>query len=99
VFLAPNDYSANFIDVVTPAGATITLDGRFLSLDRATDIADGFEIVRVPLAGINASAQGAYVLTSSVPVGLQVLGYGEYTSYQYPGGLNLNPIAPAPLPR
>jgi hypothetical protein len=39
------------------------------------------------------------VLTASVPVGLQVLGYGEYTSYQYPGGLNLSQIAPAPLPR
>jgi hypothetical protein len=30
------------------------------------------------------------------PVGLQVLGYGKYTSYQYPGGLNLGKIAPPP---
>jgi hypothetical protein len=99
VFLAPNDYRANFIDIVTPTGATITLDATFLDLSRSIVIADGYEILRVPLAGVNPSGQGAHVLTASVPVGLQVLGYGEYTSYQYPGGLNLNPIAPAPLPR
>jgi hypothetical protein len=29
-------------------------------------------------------------------VGIQVLGYGLYTSYQYPGGLNLEIIAPPP---
>ncbi len=41
------------------------------------------------------------MLTASAPVGIQVLGYGAYTSYQYPGGLNLvdhrAPAAPAPL--
>jgi hypothetical protein len=26
-----------------------------------------------------------------------VLGYGSYTSYQYPGGLNLKRIAPPPI--
>ncbi len=99
VFLAPDDYTANFIDIVTPTGATITLDGTFLNLNRATDIADGYEVLRVPLAGVNPAGQGAHVLTASAAVGLQVLGYGEFTSYQYPGGLNLNQIAPAPLPR
>ena len=36
------------------------------------------------------------MLVSSKPVGLQVLGYGEYTSYHHPGGLNLTEIAPPP---
>jgi hypothetical protein len=31
-------------------------------------------------------------------VGIQVVGYGSYTSYQYPGGLNLTLIAPPPPP-
>ncbi len=99
VFLAPDDYSASFIDVVTPAGAAIALDGALLDVNRMTPIADGYGVVRVPLDGVNPSGKGAHVMTSSVPVGLQVLGYGEYTSYQYPGGLNLNKIAPPPLPR
>jgi hypothetical protein len=38
------------------------------------------------------------VLVSDKPVGLQVMGYGSYTSYQYPGGLNLGLIAPPPPP-
>jgi hypothetical protein len=37
------------------------------------------------------------VLTASAPSGIQVLGYGAYTSYQYPGGLNLGRIAPVPV--
>jgi hypothetical protein len=36
------------------------------------------------------------VLTSGKPVGLQVMGYGAYTSYMYPGGLDLSQIAPPP---
>jgi hypothetical protein len=35
---------------------------------------------------------------SSPPVALQVLGYGFATSYQYPGGLNLQLVAPPPPP-
>jgi len=27
-----------------------------------------------------------------------VIGYGAYTSYQYPAGLDLTPIAPPPPP-
>ena len=28
--------------------------------------------------------------TATVPFGIEVYGYGAYTSYMYPGGLNLN---------
>ena len=57
--------------------------------------ADGYAVARVKL-GVGAS--GAHVLISDKPVGLQVVGYGNYTSYQYPGGLNLKGIAPPPPP-
>jgi hypothetical protein len=40
---------------------------------------------------------GAHVLEASAPVGIQVEGYGAYTSYYYPGGLDLNAIAPPPV--
>jgi hypothetical protein len=38
------------------------------------------------------------VLSASQAVGIQVVGYGSYTSYMYPGGLDLLRIAPPPQP-
>lgn len=35
---------------------------------------------------------GDHLLTSPQPFGVQVYGYGQYTSYWYPGGLNLDPL-------
>jgi hypothetical protein len=93
VFLAPNDYVENFIDVVAPAGTVVFLDGAAAQWISITDIADGYSVSRALLA---ATGDGAHTIESSAPVGMQVLGYGEYTSYQYPAGLNLKHIAPAP---
>ena len=45
---------------------------------------------------LGAGNSGAHVLVASNPVGLQVMGYGSYTSYTYPGGLDLKYIAPPP---
>jgi hypothetical protein len=99
VFLAPEDYTVNFVDIIAPSATTIALDGMFLNTALETEIADGYGVLRVPLTGVNPTGDGAHVLTASQPVGLQVLGYGKYTSYQYPAGLNLKTIAPAPQPR
>ena len=35
-------------------------------------------------------------LVTTAPAGLQVMGYGSYTSYQYPGGLDLTAISNVP---
>jgi hypothetical protein len=91
VFLAPTDYDANFVDIVQPMSAEITLDG--VTLGPAAPLTSGFGVSRVQLGPGN---NGAHVLVATEPVGIQVMGYGTYTSYQYPGGLNLSPIAPAP---
>lgn len=96
VFLAPSDYDVNFADVVAPSGTDVFLDGQRLNPSRLTAIGDGYGTLRIPLNGVNPTGNGAHVLVASAPVGLQVLGYGLYTSYQYPGGLNLTPIAPPP---
>jgi hypothetical protein len=47
-------------------------------------------------AQVDLSRNGTHELTSSVPVGIQVCGYGSYTSCQDPAGLNLESIAPPP---
>jgi IgGFc binding protein len=92
VFLAPSDYDLSYADVIAPSSAHVTLDGSPLT-GANSSIGSGYLVVR---AKLGAGVSGAHVLTSDVPVGLQVLGYGQYTSYQYPGGLNLTPIAPPP---
>jgi len=51
--------------------------------------------MRVPLMA--GTTMGAHKLSADMPVGLQVMGYGHATSYYYPGGLNLNFIADAPV--
>jgi hypothetical protein len=38
------------------------------------------------------------VVASDQPIGIQILGYGAYTAFQYPGGLDLQHIAPPPPP-
>lgn len=91
VFLAPTDYNTNFADVVMPMGAQVTIDGE--PVPAPTAISSDFGVSRIPLA---AGQDGAHLLESAQPVGIQVMGYGDATSYQYPGGMNLRPIADAP---
>ena len=95
VFLAPDDYDTSFIDVIAPSGAELVLDKATVNYGSRSPIADGYDVWRV---GLLNTANGAHTLEASTGVGIQVLGYGLYTSYQYPGGLNLKRIAPPPPP-
>jgi len=74
-------------------GVTVTLDGNAVTAP-VTPIGSGYGIARVLL---DSSKGGVHVLTATMPVGLQVIGYGQYTSYQYPGGSDLQAIAPPPV--
>ena len=94
VFLAPSDYDVNYVIIAMPMTAQVTLDGAPLGV-APVELSSGFGVARVPLALGN---NGAHLLESTEPVGIQVMGYGKYTSYQYPGGLNLDTIAPPPPP-
>jgi len=105
VFLAPVDYSKNFVDIVARADTVVTLDGAALDASTAATLtglaSDGatpqtFDIYRQPLSATHA---GQHELLATTPVGIQVAGYGRFTSYQYPGGLNLSLVSePPPLP-
>jgi hypothetical protein len=93
VFLTPPDYFANYVVVTAPQGASIVVDGTPLTGTASASVGD-FAIWRAQL-GLQPQGQGgAHVLTASKPVGIQVMGYGLFTSYQYPGGLDLAQIAP-----
>ena len=94
LFLAPDDYDENFVDVIAPTGAMLVLDGQAVTVMPTPIGASGFAVVRIALAG---GMSDAHTLTSDEPMGIQVIGYGAYTSYQYPGGGNLHSIASPPI--
>lgn len=92
VFLAPQDYDVNFVNIVGPSDAGVNLDGVDIPPEWYVPIGGtGLGVVRFQLA-----PTGTHRLQSAKPVGIQVYGYGSYTTYQYPGGLNLKAIAPPP---
>jgi len=93
IFLAPSDYDVSFVDIVGPPGANVMVDG--VPVGAFTPVgSSGYGVARYQLGVGNA---GAHDLTSDEPVGIQVMGYGQYTSYQYPGGSDLMAIAPPPV--
>ena len=91
LFLSPDDYDVSYAVIAGPADANPKLDGK--SLAGYTDIGGGIGVWRATLSG---GQSGAHTLTADKPVGLPAMGYGSYTSYTYPGGLNLKIIAPPP---
>jgi hypothetical protein len=91
VFLAPNDYQENYVVIMGPQGAALSLDGS--PVTQTSTPVGSYAITRVKLG---SGQDGAHVLVAAQPVGIQVMGYGAQTSYQYPGGLDLSQIAPAP---
>ena len=95
IFLGPDDYDINIADVIAPAGAVVTLDGQPAAGTPTPIAGTDFVIHRLALG---PGQDGAHTLEADKPVGLQVMGYGAATSYQYPGGANLAPIAPPPPP-
>jgi hypothetical protein len=95
VFLAPSDYNVNYADIVSAQATRITLDGASVSAAFVPIGNSGLGTRRVTLgAGVN----GVHTLEGDAPVGVQVLGYGDNTSYQYPAGMNLELLAPPPPP-
>jgi hypothetical protein len=93
IFLAPTDYDESYIDVVGPPGTLLTLD--MATVTAATTAVNGsWSITRIPL---KTGGGGTHVLGASNPVGVQVIGYGSFTSYQYPAGLDLTEISAPPL--
>lgn len=90
LFHAPTNYESNYVDVTAPVGATVMLDGAPLSF---TPIGTtGYGLARVYPLGPGPNNDGNHHIQGNMPFGITVYGYGQYTSYWYPGGLDLNTI-------
>jgi hypothetical protein len=90
LFHAPTSYQTNYVDVTAPLNASVELDGAPLSF---TPIgASGFGLARVEALNAGAASDGNHRIKGDHPFGITVYGYGQFTSYWYPGGLDLNTI-------
>ena len=87
LFHAPVNYDQNFVNIIASSDAEVTLDGApvtgFIPIGTT-----GFSTANVLL---NEGNMGNHTITSASPFFINVYGYGDYTSYWYPGGLNLIP--------
>ena len=88
LFHAPTNYEENFATIVAPTGAMITLDGTQVT-GWSNLGGSGYQVARVPLAD---GVAGDHEITGTARFGISVYGYGRYTSYWYPGGLDLETI-------
>ena len=91
LFHAPTNYTSNFVDITAPDAAIVMLDGTMVT--GFTPIGTtGFSVARIASLGGGPNADGTHSITGSMPFGITVYGYGEYTSYWYAGGLDLTDI-------
>ena len=83
--LAPETYAVHFLNIVHEAGSTVTLNG--MPLNSGTPIgSSNWREITVEVEG------GVHTLEGDQSFGVWVYGFGNYTSYMYPGGLDLRVI-------
>lgn len=92
-FLAPSTITHNYVNVtkrVNEGGPTVMLDGQPIpdaSFSQPIG-STGYGVARVYIDGTH------HTITSTEPFGIVVYGFATFTSYSYPGGLDLNHINP-----
>jgi hypothetical protein len=86
-FLAPNTYEQSWVLVTAPVGRAVVLDG--LPVTGFTTV-EGTEL---QTARVRIDS-GVHEMRGDAPFGLQLYGFGAFTSYMAPAGLNLDPINP-----
>ncbi|MGM0577501.1 MAG: hypothetical protein ACQEXJ_17385 [Myxococcota bacterium] len=81
--LTPDGYKEDYLNIVMPAGATITIDGQPMEVAPTAIPDTGYGIARVEVD------PGVHAVEGSEPFGLTAYGYDCDVSYAYPGGLKL----------
>jgi hypothetical protein len=84
-FLAPTTYVVSYVNITAPDGAEVVLDGA--PATGWTPVGgSGYSTTRLMISG------GSHDIASTSPFGIVVYGFGSYTSYMYPGGLDFEAI-------
>jgi hypothetical protein len=88
VFLVPIKYRNNYISIVAPVDATVTLDGNVMAANVFQTLpGGGYKVSRMPMSA------GSHTLSADKRVGLEVYGWDFYVSYGYPGGMNIETLS------
>ncbi|MCA9661902.1 MAG: IgGFc-binding protein [Myxococcales bacterium] len=85
LFHAPTGWSANYVDIIAPDGASVQVDGNPVNTFAAIG-ATGFSVAHVKLSN---AGNGNHTVSADQKVGISVYGVLNYGSYWYPGGLDL----------
>jgi hypothetical protein len=85
VFNVPASYTTNFVTVVYPTSTLPRMDG--------SPIAAGTPVAGTPYSVSRfTTTPGSHRMTGTLPFGIKVSGTASFTSYMYPGGLDLNQL-------
>lgn len=87
IFLTPNTYAHDYVVIIKPTTATVTLDGAAVG-GTSYPVAAGWEILRPEIS------DGVHHIDGTEPFGIIGVGYSPYVSYGYMGGLALERINP-----
>ena len=87
-FVAPLSFDDSFVNVIAAVGTSVEVDGTVLTGAAFSPIGESGKAV----ARHKLSKATYHRATSTEPFGIVVYGYGQYTSYMYPGGLDLKKI-------
>lgn len=87
VFLTPDKYQDDYVNIVATTSAEVYLDGIVISAPYFDAVGDtGFRVARLQVS------DGVHEVTATEPVGIIVYGYDRDVSYGYTAGLNLQTI-------
>lgn len=81
-FLAPESFEQNYVNVIATPDAQVKLDGKAVTGFTAIP-GSSYSVAKVKIDG------GVHNIEGSSAFGISVYGVGSYTSYMYPGGLDL----------
>lgn len=90
-FLTPASYSQSFVNIVSPEGADLDLDGNPVVGAASIPTGAGW-ITRI--VSVRPGSHVVRSVDSTTRFAIKVWGIAPFTSYAYPGGLDLRPIAP-----
>ena len=86
LFTAPTTYIVNLAAVIAKRGALVKVDGKTIAAGDFVAVGSSEWGVATVTLDPNAAVHS---VTADQKVGLTVYGYGQYTSYMYPGGADL----------
>lgn len=87
VVLTPPGYEQDFVNVVAPMAAAVTIDGAALEQPLVELGTSGWGAAQVPVP------DGVHTITADKAFGLTAYGYDCDVSYAYPGGLKIEAIS------